>query len=1811
MSSAPEPSHRFSDLAGGAQFAPVYAALARIVPPSETRWLPSIAVAVQELVDSCPWLGRELRFYFPPLQHLPELVSHLQSSPPGELPKEYVDEYPAQAALAFAPTKDSWIRPPKALMLAVALRAIFPSRGEESAPDDRAERGVAELSRFARGLKMINVRQSREAFLQAAEGHSSPLAYATALREYMDHPDRLPATSAARMAKPDKELLRALKKDIVPLLQDLPPPQGRNERRRKTEGWERDDDDEPDARIRLRLRPSPDSIDTDFEEDSVDLSFSQIEDLGRLPAKDLALLEDPFPPRIATTQAIHSGNSLLSKFHADALTKGEIARLLPALDESLNDAMSAKDASKVSLLLTLMLMFATGLTKERAVAILANEAYVAGEIPVLSDTCEELIAPALNPHSQAERSNHTPALVLDQDSHIRIPLPPKLASRLRTFRHWFPPGFASAQLLDEIYPLLRSIADSVGLTAATLGRLRRTAAPLLFGECNDLVAVMHLSRDTFGRSVAPLHYVSFDEQVLRGIYRRAMWSHFGDDPKQGNELDDAGRRRIGSEFCPSRASAERACATIGSSLHAGKPAPANATPSEAADVHNTMAVHLAALLVSAVGHRPHSALFRLTIHDFDTDRQLALFSDKDIDPAHLTRLVALGTEVSNQIERYIRHLYGLIDCKHLPTDSIARIRRTLKGVGPLIFRMDECGGIRNWSVALWQEMLPRQWHILQPNFGRHYLASSGRELHYSPEWIHIQLGHQDVAGYPFSPDSPLFPIDLAKQIGPLIDQIFNDQGWKRRNGFEPASSLPDPWAQTGPLRVTYSYSVRFRRKLNDARKRFKSELRAQLRPIKDAAEKILVEKALTVAPPLSEALCFRYNMLRQERGEVLLEWPVPDRKKPQNLMNLMPIEFDQSRMESLLSLLEEEAGSDGALQIALTNQLAYALEWLRKRRKYAGPYCGAYRMRPLPDESPFYEGIFRATKQICALRELFAGFRTGPSEEGSPEEVDWEIGKVALAICIFGQVDDLSTLWGLLSASAKVERIPASPESLLVHLPGSGATAALHGPAALAFSRWRRTTGGLSDSIENAEPVLDRAIQLLLPRQCLRKGQGIHALLRTVRAANRFELPGLFRIILDSEEGAVSLQPDRLRSLLDPAHRASGTAGPAPDIENWTLERNQRINDIDAQVRILQSLIPDDDKDVSLPITGETIRLSSRQYEPAREKLLNELSCWENHEGHDAIVRYLAGWLGHLAQRPKLRGSGNLSWGSVQKYFGAVALPLVGLVGRGGLKELSVEDLEDLYLSLLAELPEKKQAAACTQLLSFHDYLVSEHGFESIDTSNFRDFATRESISRNVSNQIVLPAEQDLVVAHLQWLSDPDSHPAGYRAEFRLHTQAFLCFALAAATGARINEIGGLKHKDVIRIGAEIALILRPNGYRRLKTPSARRLVDAGKCLAPNVLQRLNRWLSAERDRIGPDHFHNHYVFCDLRNELVGTAHLRSMYTPTLKAINSHISSHHLRHTRVNHVLVELLLGSHLDELHLSGVTGKSVDQAPILPRQLVLETAQIGHRRPRTSATCYFHMPFVASIAAQQRLHGYGDKKRDASAMGISTSGLDNLSQRWKGEHFTRFLDRCVPRKKASGSLPEPDKRFLPRPINSTLPLLSRAVDLMAQGVPVSVAQESLGLAKSAVELLLEGDRQQAINTGIALVSGNPNGNVRNSTYPRWRAGSSFLQSMWSKVELEQDLPLQKLLHGWRLSANRSDRSRFRWDTELVEIAKACLDEYSSVEVNVKREGRLYDVSILIGECEINHELAFTLAVADVVASAMNPLDLLPRRSH
>lgn len=143
------------------------------------------------------------------------------------------------------------------------------------------------------------------------------------------------------------------------------------------------------------------------------------------------------------------------------------------------------------------------------------------------------------------------------------------------------------------------------------------------------------------------------------------------------------------------------------------------------------------------------------------------------------------------------------------------------------------------------------------------------------------------------------------------------------------------------------------------------------------------------------------------------------------------------------------------------------------------------------------------------------------------------------------------------------------------------------------------------------------------------------------------------------------------------------------------------------------------------------------------------------------------------------------------------------------------------------------------------------------------------------------------------------------------------------------------------------------------------------------------------------------------------------------------------------------------------------------------------------------------------------------------------------------------------------------------------------------------MGVSAVEIELLLEADRQQAKNTGIAIVPGNLHGIKRNSQYPRWRADSTSLQDLWELAEIDRDPDTLALIRGWFLAAKRQDRARLEWDSELIQLAGRCLERLSGYSIRQKPTGLRLLAEIWRADTQVNHELAFTLCIAHITLSA------------
>jgi hypothetical protein len=121
------------------------------------------------------------------------------------------------------------------------------------------------------------------------------------------------------------------------------------------------------------------------------------------------------------------------------------------------------------------------------------------------------------------------------------------------------------------------------------------------------------------------------------------------------------------------------------------------------------------------------------------------------------------------------------------------------GRQPLFFALNDQGLPETLTIHDWKTRAPRAWKNVPTNWGRHFLASHGRWLEINPVLLHIQLGHLESAGYPYSLDSPMNPLGFLEKMGTALDEIFRKQGWSCRR-VPRSGGWQDDWKSLRPLR---------------------------------------------------------------------------------------------------------------------------------------------------------------------------------------------------------------------------------------------------------------------------------------------------------------------------------------------------------------------------------------------------------------------------------------------------------------------------------------------------------------------------------------------------------------------------------------------------------------------------------------------------------------------------------------------------------------------------------------------------------------------------------------------------------------------------------------------------------------------------------------------------------------------------------------------------------------------------------------------------------------------------------------------------
>lgn len=1354
-------------------------------------------------------------------------------------------------------------------------------------------------------------------------------------------------------------------------------------------------------------------------------------------------------------QTVWSRNSLMLTEHVESLTRIEAAAVGRRVVEKLRVAIEREDKDGARIWARVGLSLVTGRTTK-----VLRSARVRKKLSALARTSKQWdILPTAGcihfPLPDLENafvpSGPEKNLLVETRDDLTLPLPKLFAGQLRQLERLDVEMTATPDWKNDLKRGCRELSRDLGFPI-TPGRLRRTLACLLVDAAGDVVATVLITGNSFGLSTAPLFYRAPREIDLQRLYARVTADLVGGEPAEPLADPDT---RVGAKTLLTDQAMRSLGRALGTAVHAGIPsAPDRAT---SARLHNELVDHLAGMILMTAGHRPTDALFALVRGDFDTLGNGALFSDKKFDLAHACRYAAIPPLLSRQIEGYLQHLRAL---RVIHPSTGSHVAECLAGRTPLLFRLTPEHQLLPLDLASWTKTLPGTWSILPRNLGRTLIATLGPEMEARAEAVATTLGHFESVGFPFGTDGPTEPLVLAEHLAPVLEAIARRSGWVLRAGLT-AGALAGPWQEWGPLEDWRDVIRRSEVEMRDLVRKLRVQQRASVLSLKRDTEALVLDLLHPVAAVLAGHLRADTKRLPAETHLELLT---------------------TAAVSEIAEEIRRGAGGEGARMIAGANALARLLKRAQTRWGWPGSVPDPIRMLHRPEQSPFFPGMMRARHQIEALRSHFVdSIVPRPGEVGAGTRTS-DFARTALAVVLFGFVEDPAQAVGILARRAAGERSKAIPDLLLVGWGESPSqVVGLRGLSAVAIGALakRYPTGVAPD-----EQELDAALAVLLPRGAVPVRGGVLAqLCATVAVANRIELSGAARSALHLRDGSVSARASEQVAFIDgdpvapllqlpemastPSRAQHGDSpGPVPKLPRSHARE---------QYKAMLKVFPSKDHDTRLPRTGVVI--TQANIERSRGLVIRELRAWSRSSTTNNIVAALAWW----ARRMLLLGTqdeATPAFSTVQTYLTTVGGHLVEL-GAG----LRLADLEEAELTRLfqdvVEIKKRddRRSVTARELQHFHASVAERFDLAELDADDFAEYLRH--VPQAVDAHTIRAQERDAAIDLLARgaVFESAQAPADTRSDAanrRLFRQATVAADIVAAAGARIGESLGLRIVDVIASPQSLVARLTTNRYRRLKTDAARRVVDLTHRVSDANKTRIARWCRAELERVNASLRHAAFLFqtLDHPKRIAARRTLRDVFARSLALATGRERE---RVHRIRHIAgTEGLLSVFLPKRDRAGIGWlaplsdrlRDADSL-VFPRDLHAQTQVIGHSRPRTTIRTYFHLPWAARARADSWMRARFDRRHAALALGSSLANVDRIAQRRKPRpQQLAWLDHVVPARvqdkmrepnAVAPSLHQVTKSLTPREVGRILGWTENDIDAGSAALAIGATTQQL----------------------------------------------------------------------------------------------------------------------------------------------------------
>lgn len=333
-------------------------------------------------------------------------------------------------------------------------------------------------------------------------------------------------------------------------------------------------------------------------------------------------------------------------------------------------------------------------------------------------------------------------------------------------------------------------------------------------------------------------------------------------------------------------------------------------------------------------------------------------------------------------------------------------------------------------------------------------------------------------------------------------------------------------------------------------------------------------------------------------------------------------------------------------------------------------------------------------------------------------------------------------------------------------------------------------------------------------------------------------------------------------------------------------------------------------------------------------------------------------WIIDLLGGTKSANTKHYKPASIKRYLSEVGDRFLHFVQDQDMTTWDADDFINLYENIIYHSNKKKIGYTATVLRSLHQSL--QRHFVDIPGVAI----TSKSDGMVVEPVLVAP----IMYAHIRNLIRSST--------LSEHNQKILdiIFILLYRTGMRINELLGLKLRDFeYDYKQEQAVILnilvRPNGYRSIKSDDGRRRLCLQALLKPSELQLVHEWYLLRKQRN-----ETYFLTLEHKSSALEYYEIQKPISVILDTLPYKVTPHGFRHNAIS--VMAMILGG--TEALLPYFSDYSSDEILAIKRKFLGECHQIsttawsvlaefsGHSSPETTFSSYIH---VADLIAHSQM--------------------------------------------------------------------------------------------------------------------------------------------------------------------------------------------------------------------------------------------------